>query len=88
MDASCSSRTSSGRATLFPRFCPDYDRMQRVKLNDFYEFKEEIDIAEYTHEYLSAKEKCHKAQKNDSEEQKPDSKEELLKTLLQPRDYY
>jgi hypothetical protein len=70
------------------RFEYDYDRMQRVKLNDFYEFKEEIDIAEYTHEYLSAKEKCHKAQKNDSEEQKPDSKEELLKTLLQPRDYY
>jgi hypothetical protein len=43
------------------RFEFDYERMQRVKLNDFYEFKEEIDVAEYTHEYLSAKEKSQKA---------------------------
>jgi len=71
------------------RFEYDYDRMQRVKLNDYYEFKEDIDIAEYTHEYLTAKEKAQKAQKNDEEgESKADSKEELLKSLMQPREYY
>jgi F0F1-type ATP synthase epsilon subunit len=54
-----------------------------VKLNDYYEFKEDIDIAEYTHEYLTAKEKAQKAQKNDEEgESKADSKEELLKSLM------
>lgn len=30
------------------RFEFDLDRMVRVKLNDFYEFKEEIDVSEYT----------------------------------------
>lgn len=40
------------------RFEFDLDRMVRVKLNDFYEFKEEIDVSEYTQEYLNAKEKA------------------------------
>ena len=71
------------------RFEFDMDRMVRVKLNDFYEFKEEIDIAEYTNEYLNAKEKAQKAQKNEADsESKADSKEELLKSLKQPRAYY
>lgn len=30
------------------RFEFDMDRMVRVKLNDFFEFKEEIDVSEYT----------------------------------------
>jgi ubiquitin carboxyl-terminal hydrolase 9/24 len=69
------------------RFEFDMDRMMRVKLNDYYEFKEEIDVAEYTHEYLSAKEKAQKAPK-DGDGEAADSKEELLKTLKQPRAYY
>lgn len=43
------------------RFEFDMDRMMRVKLNDFYEFNQEIDIVEYTQEYLNAKEKAEKA---------------------------
>ena len=73
------------------RFEFDMDRMMRVKLNDFYEFNQEIDIVEYTQEYLNAKEKAEKAAAESKEagvESNADDKEELLKQLKQPRSYY
>lgn len=72
------------------RFEFDMDRMVRVKLNDYYEFHQEIDLVEYTQEYLNAKEKAEKAAQQNTEagESHTNVKEELLKQLKQPRTYY
>lgn len=38
------------------RFDFDYDRMMRIKINDYFEFDQELDMSNYTQEYLSKKE--------------------------------
>ena len=46
--------------TTLKRFEFDFDRMIRVKLNDYFEFGHEIDVSPYTQEYLNKKEKLEK----------------------------
>ena len=48
-------------ATL-KRFDFDFDEMVRKKLNDYFEFQTEIDLKEYTADYLSQKERLEKEQ--------------------------
>ena len=42
--------------TTLKRFEFDFDRMIRVKLNDYFEFQVEVDLREYTQDYLNQKE--------------------------------
>ena len=46
--------------TTLKRFEFDFDRMIRVKLNDYFEFQNQIDVSKYTQEYLNKKEKREK----------------------------
>ena len=46
--------------TALKRFDFDFDLMMRRKLNDYFEFQVEIDMREYTQEYLNQKEKLEK----------------------------
>ena len=48
------------------RFEFDFDRMIRMKVNDYYEFPEQLEMFKYTQEYLNKKEKFEK----DLQEQK------------------
>jgi len=42
------------------RFEFDFDRMIRMKVNDYYEFPEQLDMFKFTQEYLNKKEKFEK----------------------------
>ena len=73
-------------ATL-KRFDFDFDLMIRKKLNDYFEFQVEVDLREYTQDYLNQKE----AQERLREERKgqadaDDAMEEIK--MRQPDDYY
>ena len=69
------------------RFEFDFDRMIRVKINDYCEFPMELDMFPYTQEGLSRKEKAAKKKREALEkgEEAPDEDEEPLKY---DKDYY
>jgi hypothetical protein len=52
------------------RFDYDMDTMQRVKLNDYFEFPMELNMSEYTQEYLTKKEFYEKLKKEKLEANK------------------
>lgn len=50
------------------RFEFDYDKMLRVKVNDYYEFPIELDIEPYTQEGLNRREKLQKLKEERGED--------------------
>lgn len=52
----CLKKLSRYMVITLKRFEFDFDKMMRVKLNDYFEFQEEIDLRKYTQEYLNKKE--------------------------------
>lgn len=50
------------------RFEFDYDKMLRVKVNDYYEFPSELDIEPYTQEGLNRREKLQKLKEERGED--------------------
>jgi len=58
-------------ATL-KRFDFDFDLMIRKKLNDYFEFQTEIDLSEYTQDYLNQKESYEKEREEKKKNQTGD----------------
>ena len=56
----CMSEMPRYMITALKRFDFDFDVMMRRKLNDYFEFQVEVDMREYTQEYLNQKEKQEK----------------------------
>ena len=77
-------------ATL-KRFDFDFDLMMRKKLNDYFEFPTELDLHEYTQEYLNVKEKEDKEREEKRKNQMGDAAEDEdmqeIK-LKNPAEYY
>lgn len=77
-------------ATL-KRFDFDFDLMIRKKLNDYFEFQTEIDLSEYTQDYLNQKESYEKEReekkKNQTGDEADDEAMQEIK-LRQPSEYY
>jgi ubiquitin carboxyl-terminal hydrolase 9/24 len=65
----------------------DFDRMIRVKVNDFCEFPLELDMFPYTQEGLEKKEKSDK-RKQEAQEKGEEVSEEEEVPLKYPADYY
>ena len=80
--------------TTLKRFEFDFNTMQRVKLNDYYEFPMELDVGPYTQEYLTKKEKYEKEKADRiAALGEGQSEEEALSGLEQeglkhPKEYY
>ena len=76
--------------TTLKRFEFDFDRMIRVKLNDYFEFQQEIDVSAYTQEYLNKKEKLEKEKEAKAEagEAVEDDGEMVDIPLTYPKEYY
>ena len=77
--------------TALKRFDFDFDLMIRKKLNDYFEFQVEVDMREYTQEYLNQKEKQEKEKeerkKNQSGGGDDDETMEEIK-MTNPPEYY
>lgn len=67
------------------RFEYDFDKMIRVKVNDFFEFPMELNMLDFTQEGLKRKEKIQK-----QKEEKGDENEDTLEIepLKYPKEYY
>eukprot|EP00351_Strombidinopsis_sp_SopsisLIS2011_P000390 CAMPEP_0116870356 /NCGR_PEP_ID=MMETSP0463-20121206/235_1 /TAXON_ID=181622 /ORGANISM="Strombidinopsis sp, Strain SopsisLIS2011" /LENGTH=101 /DNA_ID=CAMNT_0004506753 /DNA_START=3197 /DNA_END=3502 /DNA_ORIENTATION=- len=72
------------------RFDFDYDRMMRIKINDYFEFDQELDMSHYTQEYLSKKEAYEKLVKEKEQSgNKGDDQEKLEQEPMKyPKEYY
>lgn len=57
MKRACIKKLPRYLITSLKRFEFDFDTMARVKVNDYYEFPQELDMTNYTQEYLGKKEK-------------------------------
>ena len=73
-------------ATL-KRFDFDFDLMIRKKLNDYFEFQVEVDLREYTQDYLSQKETQERLREERKGQADADDAMEEIK-MRQPDDYY
>ena len=77
--------------TALKRFDFDFDTMMRRKLNDFFEFQVEVDMREYTQEYLNQKEKLAKEREARKQSQTggDDDDEEMEEIkMTNPPEYY
>jgi len=65
------------------RFEFDFDTMQRQKVNDYFEFPVDLDLSNYTQEYLSKKEAYDKSKAEKLAKAEGGSEEEILADLKQ-----
>lgn len=70
------------------RFEFDFDRMIRVKVNDYCEFPMELDMFPYTQEGLQMKEAAAKKKAEAKEKDEEIPEEEAAETRKHPQDYY
>ncbi len=71
------------------RFEFDYDRMIRVKVNDYCEFPLDLNLEPYTQEGLSRRERIQKLKEEKGEEEAQAAIEEIQNEPLKyPKDYY
>ena len=74
------------------RFEFDFDTMQRVKVNDYFEWPMDLDMSPYTQEYLAKKEAYEKAKKDILERGGADAEDKIealeQEKLKHPKDYY
>lgn len=68
------------------RFEFDFDKMIRVKVNDYYEFPTELNMEPFTQEGLSRREKISKLKEERGEDYTPDEND--LEPLKYPKEYY
>ena len=70
------------------RFEFDFDRMIRIKVNDYLEFPIELDMLPYTFEGIKRKEQAAKLKQEAAEKGEDFDEDQALGPLKYPRDYY
>ena len=66
---------------VLKRFEFNYDTMQKIKINDYYEFPLELDLNKYTQEYIDSKDNKDKKENNDKAN-KQDNKFSLKSVVI------